>query len=253
MTNVNAPRRRVQSLNALRLSGLCMMVTLLTSLPRPAGAEGLLDRLLRSLGFGKPGVYGPVLKGADSFKVPALAIWTARSDGTDSHPITEELGYRSPIFAPDGQSIWTVRGREWVQVSRKSGAQQVRIDLGEFAAEASGLLLVGWREVELCAATSTGKVLNIDVDKGAIEHVGTLSARDLESLRIASRRCKDRHIFSGKREQGPGGSTTDRIRLYATRANEQASRAIALQIAIALDPAFSAQCDRIVFVGATHW
>ena len=83
-----------------------------------AGAESLIEKLLRVAGLtAAPGqMRGP----GDA--VEFGDIWIASTDGATRTALTSGGGYRSPIFAPTGESIYGLKADTLVRIPSAGGA-----------------------------------------------------------------------------------------------------------------------------------
>ena len=94
-----------------------LAIVLLLASSATAGAESLIEKLLRVAGLtAAPGqMRGP----GDT--VEFGDVWIASTDGAARNALTSGGGYRSPIFAPTGESIYALKADALVRIPSAGG------------------------------------------------------------------------------------------------------------------------------------
>lgn len=216
--------------------------------------ESLFAMLWRALGFDAKPKLGQVLKGGHSHTLPAMALWMLDAKGS-AKPLGSETGLRWPRFERDGKSVWALKNTVLVQVAVSGGEVLARVPLHSSGGPVvADLELLGLDQDKLYAIDALGRAHVISRASGAMESLGVLDGPESNGLRDAARTCKGRRVFAGEREQGPGGPSTDRVRLFEQLGkNKVKPLEFTSRPAIAVEPAHSPDCKQIVFVGAEYW
>jgi hypothetical protein len=226
--------------------------------PGAARGEGsLFDRVRRALGFGRAPASAALLKSQGEDKLPALAIWRVKRPGGEATRLTRPEGYRWPVPAPDG-SVWALRGTDLMQISRAGEVKPV-LDLKSPAGDET-LQLLGWtrKPARLLALGNRGGVFQIATQDRQVERLGAVSAEEAEKLRLATRTCRGETVSAGPREEGPGGASTDRIRLFLHRLlpagrDGPVPLPVSAPLVVALDGVFTPDCREILMAAADSW
>lgn len=210
----------------------------------PATPQPLIDRVLAWLGV-SPVRASTMLRSAED--VPPLDIWTLRS-GQGFSRVTNEGGYATPIFCGDG-SLLALHDGVLRILSGRPGAP---IDVAQGARSDPFSQLLACRRSAAMVFTKRGTLLTVDLASGAQRAFSPpLGVADRAVVWASARTCGVRTV----RERYPDG-TKGFSDLVVTKPDETEETGTLVTgsspLKFHLMPAFSADCQTIVFAGAPY-
>lgn len=207
---------------------------------------GLLNRVLAWFGFAPP---KEVFRGTPTAtrQLGGLDVWVMKANGTRAERLTDDHGYHTPVFSPDGGELAVVHGERSVRVMRLSPKPVI---VHSWILDDPPVGLVGWTEKGIGVLTGAGTVLALDPKRGTTTPiVSGLQPAEVDVLWTVSRACGT-SLVDHAHQPGIAYSVHERYDVVVRSAELQGGTLITQRSArrFNLEPAFSHDCKRIVFV-----
>jgi hypothetical protein len=217
----------------------------------PPGQVDFLTRLLQFLGIQRPPALDTFRGSAPARVVGESTIWIMKSDGTQPKKLGAPADYRWPVFSPNGKSVAAIN-KDRIEVISEAG---VSTPLVLASNSAPPERLVSWTNTGIGFFDASGQVVLVQPSTLDIARGAKASLAELESAMQAARTCGGASLSevelvdpdSGaarfdvivrKQKKLPNGNLTwegkNLTSKLQTRRNAQ--------------PAFSADCKRIVYI-----
>lgn len=224
-----------------------------TTRPPATSEPGLLDRLLLRLGAKRPAALDTFRGTQTSDTDGSMALWVVSTGGNGARRIGRAAGYRWPIFDPLGTRVAALRGGR-VEVIALDGSAGAPVPVAATAPRVQ--LLLSWTERGIGFVDTERNVNILNPVTGEVVSVGAADMTTAGELLLSTRTCKTSYVAAEQfadldglamprtdvvvREQHrtASGGITWRGTNVTQRRSQRAN----------MDPAFSQDCGKIVFV-----